>query len=125
MMGPGTKSQSSPCFIPAAQRENPYFGKTAQRLWRQGLPPTEGGQQPLVGKTGVMTDWLPSPRMRQEAEESKSAELRLYQLLLGSLSEWSRDSKGLRCQLPPSRSQEEGAEKQVVWLVLVSEDTSF
>lgn len=73
-----------------------------------------------------MTDWLGAPRMRQEAEEPKSAEPRSYQPSLDlRQSEWSRDFKGLGCQLPAWRPQEEGAKKQAVWLVLVSEDTSF
>ena len=74
-----------------------------------------------------MTDWLGAPRMRQEAEEPKSAEPSHTNPSLDLLlSEWSSDFKGLGCQLPAWRLQEkEGAEKQAVWLVLVSEDTSF
>lgn len=84
-------------------------------------PVASGGED-----TGVMTDWLGASRMRQEAEEPKSAEPRSYQPSLDlRQSEWSRDFKGLGCQLPAWRPQEEGAEKQAVWLVLVSEDTSF
>ena len=62
-------------------------------------PVASGGED-----TGVMTDWLGASRMRQEAEEPKSAEPRSYQPSLDlRQSEWSRDFKGLGCQLPAWR----------------------
>lgn len=92
----------------------------------KGCPLQSGASSLWWGRLGWwLTGWglpgwgkrLRSPSLQSQGHTNSSLDLRQ--------SEWSRDFKGLGCQLPAWRPQEEGAEKQAVWLVLVSEDTSF
>ena len=102
------------------------LGKQLRAHRDKGCPLQSGASRLWWGRLGWwLTGWglpgwgkrLRSPSLQSQGHTNPSLDLRL--------SEWSSDFKGLGCQLPAWRPQEEEAEKQAVWLILVSEDTSF
>ena len=103
------------------------LGKQLRAHRDKGCPLQSGASSLWWGSLGWwLTGWglpgwgkrLRSPSLQSQGHTNPSLDLRL--------SEWSSDFKGLGCQLPAWRLQEkEGAEKQAVWFLLISEDTSF
>ena len=125
-MGPGAKISYPLASYLLCKGKILPLGKQLRAHKDMGSPLQSGASSLWWGRLGWwLTGWglpgwgkrLRSPSLQSQGHTNPSLDLRL--------TEWSSDFKGLGCQLLAWRPQEEGAEKQAVWLVLVSEDTSF